>query len=454
MMRPWHLSELAPVLNAKQHGADALVQGVSIDSRDIRNGDLFVAFSGAHHDGHDFLADVAARGAAAALVVRPQPVPLPQLQVMDCRAALGLLGRHNRRQFKGRVAAVTGSAGKTTCKEMLAAILGVCGPTLATRGNRNNEIGLPLTLLELKPQHRYAVLEMGAARAGDIEYLCQFAEPQVALVTNAMPAHLEGFGDLDTVVSTKGEIYQNLGAKGCAVIDLDSPFYQRWCQQAGAARVVTFSADSASADVYARAVRSQGADGFEFELVLNGTAQLVSLSLLGRHNIANACAAAAVALALEVPAEAVANGLSKLRPNAGRLAPIKRRDGRRVIDDSYNANPGAVKAAVQVLADCEGPRALLLGDMAELGPDSEHYHREVGAYAAARGIETLWAVGRYAAATAAGFGPSALTFDGQAELMAALPRLSARTILVKGSRSAAMEQVVAALTSGAERGYF
>lgn len=448
MMRSWHVADLTAPLDATLHGANAAVDSVAIDSRDVVPGSLFVAFAGAHHDGHDFLSEVADRGAAAAVVERLQPVPLPQLQVADCLRALGALGAENRRLFQGPVAAVTGSAGKTTCKEMLAAILGQAGAVLATRGNRNNEIGLPLTLLDLKPQHHYAVLEMGAARAGDIEYLCRFARPDLALVTNAMAAHLEGFGDVDTVAATKGEIYAGVASGGIAVIDLDSPFHTLWRGLAGNARVVSFSVDNPAADVFARRIESRGVEGLRFDLSLRGLVEPIGVQLLGRHNVANACAAAAAALALGMPPESIAAGLARPRPVPGRLAPVRLGSGRWLIDDSYNANPGAVRAAIDVLAECDGHRALLLGDMVELGPDSEAYHREAGAYAARCGIETLWSVGRFAAETAAGFGGGARSFSDQSALRAELGALQADVILIKGSRSAVMEHVVADLAGG------
>lgn len=445
MMRSWRVAELTAALDATLHGANVLVDRVEIDSREVQRDALFVALSGARHDGHDFLAEVAERGAAAALVQKRQPVPLPQLEVADCRTALGRLGRENRRLFHGPVVGVTGSAGKTTCKDMLAAILAGEGPVLATRGNRNNEIGLPLTLLDLHPRHRYAVLEMGAARAGDIAYLCQFALPDVALVTNAMAAHLEGFGDIETVAATKGEIYAAVAAGGIAVIDLDSPFHAVWRGLAGDARKLTFSAGNPDADVHARNIESLGTDGLAFDLQLQAVSQPVRLALLGRHNVANACAAAAAALALGIAPQTIADGLGGLRAGAGRLAPIRCGD-RWLIDDSYNANPGAVRAAIDVLAECGGRRALVLGEMAELGRDSDRYHREAGAYAAASGIEQLWAVGPSASHTVAEFGAGGRAFSDRPALLEALPRLQADVILVKGSRSAGMEHAVAALT--------
>lgn len=453
-MCAWSVHTLRRALGASPQGEDARIgiERVVIDSRLVQPGDLFVALPGNHHDGHNFVAAAADRGAAAALVQAIQPADLPQLQVVDSREALGRLGEWNRREFHGPVVAITGSAGKTTCKDMLAAILAQQGDVLATRGNRNNEIGLPLTLLELAPKHRYAVLEMGAARAGDIEYLCRFAHPDVGLVTNALPAHLQGFGDVDTVASTKGELYAALSREGTAIIAFDSPYRRQWEELAGEARILTFSPSHAAADVHARNVVPLGLDGVAFDLILQGHAEPVQLALLGRHQVANACAAAAAALALGIAPATIAAGLAALRPADGRLVPRPGARGCQLIDDSYNANPAAVNAAIDVLADCEGQRALLLGEMAELGRSSAEFHGAAGAYAAERGIEQLWAVGPSAQHTAAGFGPRARAFTDQAALIKALPELESDIILIKGSRSAAMEQVVAALADATRQG--
>jgi len=445
MMQRGALDVLAGELEALHHGEQATIDRVVIDSRQARPGDLFVALTGERRDGHDFVAAAAELGAAAALVERRQPVALPQLVVADSRRALAQLGAWNRRAFGGPLVAVTGSAGKTSCKDMLAAVLARTGPVLATRGNFNNELGLPLTLLELAPEHRHAVVEMGAARAGDIAWLCRQARPGVGLLTNALPAHLQGMGDVAAVAATKGELLEALPEDGVAILPRDSRWWSRWLDQAGATKVLSFSATDARADVHARNLDHRGLEGSQFELVLQGSAVAVTLALPGAHQVANACAAAAAALALGVAPATIAAGLADLRPTGGRLVPHRLADGRLLIDDSYNANPGAVEAAIEVLAGCPGRRVLLLGEMAELGDSGPDWHRKMGARAAARGIDGLWAVGPSADHTAAGFGPDARPFDDQAALMTALPELEGDVILIKGSRSAAMERIVSAL---------
>lgn len=448
MMAALSIRAIAGALQADYAGPDLSVGGVATDSRRINAGDLYVALRGERFDGHEFIAAVAARGAAAAVVARPVASLLPQLTVADTREALGLVARINRRAFTGPLVGVTGSAGKTTCKEMLAAILGHCGPVLATEGNLNNEIGVPLTLLRLALEHRYAVVEMGAARAGDITYLCRFAEPDVALVTGALPAHLEGFGSLDTIAATKGELFAGLRAQGVAVINADDVYAPQWRRQAGDRKVVTFGLQ-AGADVGARAL-ALGAAGTRFTLVCAQGEAEIELGLLGLHNVRNALGAAAAALAAGASLAAVSAGLAAVRPVPGRLQARTGSAGGTVIDDSYNANPGAVRAAIDVLASLPGRRRLILGNMAELGAGAETLHREVARYAAQRGIEEFWSVGPWAAAMCAEFAPAdaaaARAFADNAELIAALDSAAAApATLVKGSRSAGMETIVAAL---------
>jgi UDP-N-acetylmuramoyl-tripeptide--D-alanyl-D-alanine ligase len=417
-----------------------------------------VALRGERFDGHDFIAEVAAKGALAAVVDKivaadKVAAALPQLRVADTRAALGLVARMNRRRFTGPVIGITGSAGKTTTKEMLAAMLAQSGAVLATHGNLNNEIGVPLTLLKIEPQHRYAVIEMGAARAGDIAYLCRFAEPDVAIVTSALPVHLEGFGTVDTIAATKGELFTGLRADGIAIINADSEYAERWKSMAGARRIVTFGLQTA-ANVSARAIRRSAA-GVQFELINDGGHIDIELPLLGVHNVRNALAAAAAASALGISLEAIRAALQQLQPVPGRLQTRRGALGNIVIDDSYNANPEAMKAAIDVLAEYPGRRRLLLGNMGELGPESAPFHRDVARYAAASGIEECWFVGPHAqlqveeflrSGDAGAMNNRTRSFIDNAAMIAACneqPNIDA--ILVKGSRSAGMEIIVAAL---------
>jgi UDP-N-acetylmuramoyl-tripeptide--D-alanyl-D-alanine ligase len=455
MMSTLPLREIAKELQSNYAGADIAIANVCTDSRQIRSGDLYVALSGERFDGHDFVESVAAHGAAAAIVSSPRAVALPQLKVDDTRAALGLVARMNRRRFQGPLVGITGSAGKTTCKEMLAAILEQLGSTLATHGNLNNEIGVPLTLLRIAPEHRYAVIEMGAARAGDIEYLCGFAEPDIALVTSALPAHLEGFGSVDTVAATKGEIYTGLRSNGTAVINIDSEYKTLWQTRAGTHRAITFGL-SAEAMVSASAIE-RSADGVQFILHSGIGSTPIELHLLGLHNVRNALGAAAAAIAADASLSAIRDGLAQVRAVPGRLCARQGLRKEIVIDDSYNANPGAVKAAIDVLAEYTGQRQLILGNMGELGPQSESLHIEVARHAAERGIEILWCVGPYAAAQIEAFSRhgnsvSARVFADNAALIAELESVAPAVVLVKGSRSAATEFIVAALCGDDQQG--
>lgn len=450
MMGSLSLRALAVELGARYSGPELTVAGVATDSRRVVDGDLYVALQGDRFDGHEFIAEVAANGAVAAIVSSPVQCALPQLTVADTREALGLVARVNRRRFDGPLVGVTGSAGKTTCKEMVAAILEQCGATLATQGNLNNEIGVPLTLLRLAPEHRYAVIEMGAARAGDIAYLCRFAEPDIAIVTSALPAHLEGFGSLETVASTKGELFSGLRPDGTAVVNVDDPYAPLWHKLAGGRRIVTFGLGD-GAMFSARRIEPF-AQGLHFELVSPEGSVAVELHLLGQHNVRNALAAAAAASAAGAGLEAISAGLGRVRPVAGRLQPRRGRHGNTVIDDSYNANPGAVKAAIDVLAEFPGRRRLILGNMAELGSSAGALHREVAQYAGARGIDELWTVGPWAEAMAeefkrAGNAAGARVFADNDAVLAACRQAddSADVVLVKGSRSAGLEVVVAVL---------
>lgn len=451
MMRSLCLGEIAEQTQG-QFAADAHFSGVSTDSRAINKGDLFVALSGEKFNGNRFIADVAAAGAAAAVVSEEVVTDLPLLRVADTRLALGAIARINRRQFNGPLVALTGSAGKTTTKELVASILSESGQVMATRGNFNNEIGVPLTLLRLQPEHDYAVVEMGASRAGDIGYLAAFAEPTVSVLTNAMPAHLEGFGDLQTIATTKGEIFSGLNSDGVAVLNFDDQFFSQWQQSCGHCRQLTFSKNNNQADVYASDIHSSPQAQTEFNMHLQGKAIAVSLPLLGEQNVVNALAAGAAALAVGSSIEQIKSGLEKVEPVKGRLKPVRGRHCQ-IIDDSYNASPNAVKAAIDVLQSFAGSHCLVLGMMSELGADAKSLHAEVADYARDRGVEQLLVIGDYAVMMAERFGDNAHAFQDMGDLLAALDKLiTANVVLVKGSRSAAMERVVDSLSVESNRG--
>ncbi len=446
MMRPLTLSELQMPLAAQLHGADREIKGVSTDSRTLRKGDLFVALCGANFDGHAYLSQVQRDGAVAALVSAPVVSSLPQLQVTDTQRALGLLGAYNRHLYSGPLVAITGSSGKTTVKNMVQAVLSRRGETLATDGNFNNEIGVPLTLLRLHPGVTFAVVEMGAAKAGDINWLCELARPTVALLLNAMPAHLEGFGSLDDVAAAKGEIFDRLGATDVAVINADQPWAKQWRKRAAAATVLDFGLEHAAA-ISARDVQSRGVEGVSFTASTPVGDMAMRLALPGVHNVSNALAAIAVGLACDCSLIEIRDGLESLRPVEGRLRSTRSAQGVVVIDDCYNANPGSVKAAIDMLAACSGQRTLVLGAMLELGANSSALHREVGEYALAAGIDHLWGVGAELEICVNAFGTNGRFFENRAAAVSAVQGQFSLgdTVLVKGSRGAGMEQVLRAL---------
>lgn len=441
------LTQAAAWLGAERNGADVEFHGVSTDTRALAPGVLFIALRGPRFDGHDYAAAASAAGAVALLVEHAVDSPLPQLIVRDTRLALGRLAAAWRLHCNTPLAAITGSNGKTTVKEMSRAILAQTGAVLATEGNLNNDIGVPLTLLRLTPQQRHAVIEMGANNPGEIAYLSDLAQPDAAVITNAGPAHLAGFGSLEGVARAKGEIYSGLRENGVAVINADDPFADLWRGMAGTQRQLCFGM-APEAIVTARWQAEDGGSRLWLQTPA-GEAELL-LPLPGRHNVMNALAASALALALEVELSAICRGLEGMQGVAGRLAPRRAFNGARLIDDSYNANPASMRAAIDVLAAYPAPRILVLGDMGELGDAALQLHRETGAYARAAGIDAMYVTGPLSMATAEGFGSGAEHFEDCAALAAALRPLltAAATVLVKGSRSARMERVVDALQDG------
>jgi UDP-N-acetylmuramoyl-tripeptide--D-alanyl-D-alanine ligase len=448
MFEPMTFSDLTAPLDARAVNGDCRFDGVSTDSRAIQPGQLFVALTGPRFDGHEYLEQVAAKGAVGALVEREVPdVALPQLVVLDTRKALAQLGAMNRNAFVDRpVAAITGSSGKTTVKEMLASILRTRGPVLATRGNLNNELGVPLTLLELAPEYTSAVIELGASRVGEIAFTVSLAKPHVAVLTNAGTAHVGEFGGPDRIVEAKGEIIEGLDANGVAVLNRDDKAFDIWRARAGSRKVLSFALRDTSADLHASDINRdvRGCASFTLHSPL-GSAP-VQLNLLGTHNVANALAAAAAAYALGVSLDGIAAGLNNVQPVKGRAVAQITASGLRVIDDTYNANPGSVNAAVDILTSFPGRKVLVLGDIGELGDWAEQGHRDVGAYARDK-VDALYAVGPLMTHAVEAFGEHAHHFATQAELITALASEQEQntTLLIKGSRSAAMENIVAAL---------
>ncbi len=438
------LSEIATALDVRPPGEDAVVNGVAIDSRQVAAGMLFIALVGPNHDAHRYLADVQAAGAAAALVSRPAELDLPQLVVADTRLALGRLAAWWRGRFDLPLVGVTGSNGKTSVKEMVARILGVAGPVLATRGNLNNDIGLPLSLLELEPGQQAAVLEMGANHPGEIGYLSGIARPTVAVVNNAGPAHLEGFGSLEGVAHAKGEIYSGLTEGGVAVINADDPFADYWLGLNDGRRVIRFGLEN-EAEVSADWRGNHQGSLLHLRTPLGETQ--VQLSLPGRHNVMNALAATAAAIAAGASLPAVCAGLQAMQPVAGRLQRFPGPLQTTFVDDSYNANPASLQAGIEAMAGRRGPLWLVVGDMLELGGDAEAMHREMGRQARVAGVQRVYALGRLGCELAIGFGPGGRSFDTMEGLIKALgTELQAGvTVLVKGSRRMGMERVITAL---------
>lgn len=426
--------------------ACAAFRGVSTDSRSLEPGNLFVALSGPRFDGREFLEDAIARGASAAIIERDAPDDFPCLVVDDARRALGQLGHAWRMRFGAPVIALTGSNGKTTVKECIAAILRQRGEALATRGNLNNDIGVPIMLCELDAAQGAAVFEMGANHPGEIDYLTRLVVPDVGLVTNAAAAHLEGFGSIEGVAHAKGELFKALPEHAIAVIAADEPWADLWRGFAGERRCLTFGR-AIDADV--RIVNEE-----PFDLAIGGRIERIECPLPGAHNRSNAAAAAAAAHAAGVDTDTIVAGLAAVEAIGGRLRRCAGPRGSTVFDDSYNANPGSFAAAFAVLAEAAPRRWAVVGEMGELGDDTESAHRALGEQARAAGIERLWAFGPSRELTCQAFGAGAEPVDDLDRLAASLrERLDADTaLLVKGSRSNRLERLVVALGDGTEEG--
>lgn len=440
------LSQLATILGADVSG-ELTFDAVTTDTRKITPGCLFVALKGERFDAHDFAEQAKAAGAGALLVSRKLDIDLPQAVVKDTRLAFGELAAWVRQQVPARIVALTGSSGKTSVKEMAAAILSQCGNTLYTAGNLNNDIGVPMTLLRLTHEHEYAVIELGANHQGEIAWTVSLTQPEAALVNNLAAAHLEGFGSLEGVAKAKGEIYTGLPVDGIAIMNADNNDWLNWKSVIGDRKTWRFSPNAANSDFTATNVHVTS-HGTEFTLQTPTGDVDVLLPLPGRHNIANALAATALTMAAGAPLSAIKAGLANLKAVPGRLFPIPLAENKLLLDDSYNANVGSMTAAVQVLSEMPGYRVLVVGDMAELGDESEACHIQVGEAAKASGIDRVLSAGHLSQniSQASGVGEH---FADKAALIARLKALVEEqqivTVLVKGSRSAAMEEVVHAL---------
>ena len=448
MMR---LSELAAVLAAPLRGTDVGFATVSTDTRNIRSGDLFVALKGERFDAHAFVAEAAKAGAVAALVEHAVEAAIPQIVVGSTLAALAALGAHWRGRFNMPLIALTGSNGKTTVKEMLASILRAQAggdSVLATRGNLNNHIGVPLMLLELREAHRYAAIEMGMNHPGEIAQLAAIGRPTVALVNNAQREHMEFMASVEAVARENAAVFDALPADGSAVVNADDAYADYFREAAGAHRIVDFGLERPAAISGGYVLKNLSS---EIRLRTPAGQAALTLAIPGLHNVRNALAACACAHAVGITPAVMREGLENFRPFTGRLQVKRAVNGATVIDDTYNANPDSVRAAIDVLARCAPPTLLVLGDMGEVGDQAAAFHQEVGAYAHSRQVSALCAFGEHTAAAVEAFGAAATKSDSIEELLDAV-RAGATphtTVLVKGSRFMRMERVVQALTGEA-----
>ncbi len=449
------LSTACDWMNATLFGSDQLFKGVCTDSRAVQPGNLFVAIKGENVDGHDYLLQVQAKGAAAAIVDHHQAhISLPQLKVNNTILALGLLAKKFRQGFSLPLAAVTGSCGKTTVKEMLASILSVGGPMLASQGNLNTEVGLPLTLLRLNSSQRYGVIEMGARQKGDIRYLMSLAEPDVTLITNAGVAHIEIFGSERGIAEAKGEIFACLKPEGTAIINADDSNAEYWKNLLTSQRVLTFGLQleshpaKLSADFSASNLH-ETADNTQFDLLTPEGKKRITLKAFGKHSVSNALGAAATAYALGIPINDIILGLEKFVPVSGRLQLKLGKNGSQIMDDTYNANPVSVKAALAVLANRSEKKIFVMGDMLELGSHAAELHRQIGEEARRLGIDKMYGVGPLTLEAIQAFGAKGQHYSDKPALIQAILKEESdgahSRILVKGSRGMRMEEIVQAL---------
>ena len=446
-MTSLRLSELARVLGVAVHGTDAPITGLAIDSRAVTSGDLFVAIRGDRVDGNDFIEEAVARGAAAVVSSQTLSDAIPHLTMNDSGAACAAFGRLARESFDGVVTGITGSAGKTTAKAFLTAICACTDRTVATDGNQNNELGVPLTLAKLLSAPKFGVVEMGAAQIGDIAYLKSMALPQIVVLLNALEAHVGRFGSFDNIVATKGEILDELSPSSVAVLNADQSNFALWSNRAQPARIISFGWTTA-ADVRVVSERSNGFAGSQVELDLNGSRVSVRLFVPGKAGVTNALAAAAAAIGLGIGVDKIVEGLESVKPVAGRGNTVSLRDGVTLIDDSYNASPSSVIAALDVLSHSKTPRTAVLADMLELGDEAVSYHQQVGRYISKLGIERVITVGELSRYIGDHCSPQSIYFQDADALLRACPNFSKNeTVLVKGSRGMRLDRFVDAMTS-------
>lgn len=443
-----HLVQFLPASLAPQLlGHDLAFNRITTDSRQLEQGDLFIALRGDHFDGHDYVTAAIKKGAIAVVVEHADAsLSIPHLIVTDTTQALGQIAALNRAAFQGPLLAITGSSGKTTVKTMIATILRECGSVLMTQGNFNNHIGVPLTLLQIDASHQYAVIELGASAPGEIAYLCSLAKPNVVGINNVMPAHVQGFGSLRGISQAKSEIYQGMTADGTAIVNLDDAFASDWLALLGTKKIITVSLLNEAANCFARDIQL-GVASVKFTLVINKQVIAVTLNALGEHSVRNALMAAASAFSVGADIHKIQQGLAQFAPVAGRMSRHHTSSGALIIDDSYNANPGSVRAAIDVLVGQGQDTILVLGDMAELGEYAADLHADIGRYARTQGIRKIFTQGPLSQYASATFGEGAQHFKYQAALVEALQACitPSTKILIKGSRSAKTDVIVRAL---------
>ena len=460
------LSEISKAINVQLSSSECIddvsISRVSTDTRTLETGDLFVALRGPSFNGHSYLNEAINKGCVAAIVdEKNSALEIPQLVVKDTRIALGLMAEAWRMQFDNlNVFAITGSCGKTTVKEMLAAILSEVAPTLATYGNLNNDIGVPLTLLRLNASHRFAVVELGANAMGEIAYTAKLVHPDVAIITNAAAVHVEGFGSISNVAREKGEIYKCLNEKGVAIVngdDLNSDSWLKQIKKTGSSLLICSkdihpANNSRHANYWLENVCLTESNAYSYDICSDSNRIHISSALLGFHNVINGLLVTAAAKSLGVANDAIQIGLNKVKPASGRLNTISENAfDVLLIDDTYNASPHSVNAAIDLLSTYPNEKILILGDMGELGEKADEYHFQVGLKAKEKGVHQVLAVGQYARDVIAGFGKQGVSFEKQEELINALADYlkTGMVVLVKGSRSAYMENVVNAIKESA-----
>lgn len=447
------LSEVAEKVSGQLNGQDSEFTSISTDSRSLKKGQLFIALSGENFDAHDYLDQVREAGACAAIVSRLQSVDIPQIVVPDTLKALGLIGAAMAGQCQARFVGLTGSCGKTTTKEMIKLALSSMGETFATRGNLNNHIGVPLTLAEVSQHDDFAVIEMGASGQGEIEYTVSLTKPEVVLITNASAAHLEGFGSLENIVQAKGEIVRYAPSNAMVVLNHDDPNFMAWQHMLDGRSCSSFSRYSSShADVRLIDKQQISDQGYVLTVNVKGKEVVVRLHVAGEHMVQNVLATLAVVDAMNLDVTLAAEALGGFQPVKGRFYPIKC-NGFTVWDDTYNANPESVKAAIKTISEYTQPAWLVLGSMAELGGEADAAHKDIGLFAAEHGFDRVYAVGEYATSVIENQSFVGAAYN-KADMDVLLNQLkkdvltladSGVQILVKGSRSAGMERVVQAL---------